>query len=104
MLVHATTAEIIAGDFCTLPTDSLLQTEIAQRLAVATRWFKKMRRCCSAAVVLISRMAAPSATVWMYALCNTFVLSALHTVPFVISVIGLSNYLRDSNSSVIASV
>ena len=42
---RAAAARIIAADFSAVPTDSPLQTAVAQQLATATQRFKEMLLC-----------------------------------------------------------
>jgi len=57
--VCAAAAGVIAADFSAAPTDSPLQTKVAQRLSAASQRFKK------------TQMDVTSATVQKYVFCNT---------------------------------
>jgi len=86
-------AGIIAVDFCAVRIDKPLQTEVAQRLAVATQRFKEtlFSCCCVHFKDGCAHCNCAEVTFLFYLPCIQ--------VPFVIFVIGLSNYLHDSNSS-----
>jgi len=85
--VRAAAARIIAADFFNGPTDSPLPTEVAQRLAVATQQFKMLEMLfCYCCVHFKDGCATFNGA--KYVFCNIFMLSAIHTVPFVIFVIG----------------